>query len=180
MISTKLQIHTSNRIAAHLDSHNNLVEKFAKWIYDETADGSIVSEKKCADFISRLKGESVRQNDVKRWISNARKYSEKYLSHFIIRVPTQGWRIAIGNERPRFAGKIVHIHAEWGNRAFNALGALKPNEIDELYKDYLLRIKSNLDKTSSLRRNFHQGWIEYIKKEKERIKENERKLIESK
>jgi len=164
----------------NLDSHNTLVERFAKFVYEKTKDGNILNERDCAKYIQHLKsGAEVKEKDVKRWISQARRYCEKNLLHYIIRVPSEGWRIAVGDERPRYAGKIVHISARWNDRALDALGALRKNEIDSLYRDYMLRYQKSLQSTSGVRRKFSEGWLTYIEREKERIADEQKQLVES-
>ena len=162
-------VNRMNGTLMHLDSHNSQVELFAKFIYDTTKNGDILTSKRAAQFISQLRnGATVTELEVGRWISGARRYTESNLRHFIVRVRGEGWRIAFGKERSRFAGKIVHIHSEWGNRAFAALEALENYEIDDLYKGYILKYKKDLKNTSSLRSNFHAVWMTNIRKERDR------------
>lgn len=159
---------------------NPALEVFAKWIYDQTKNGAILDEEKCANFLTTLVEGRIFEKDVKNWISRARKYAYSHLNQFIIKERGVGWRVAIGSEeRENTCGRIIHITARHMDNGLLAMNALDKQEFISLAKKLRAakKIGQTLKDTKNDRIDFDEQWINLTEKIAERLEANEPKQI---
>lgn len=165
-----------------VDSHNRLVDQFAKWLYKQTKDGGVIGYPGCASFLNRVSGRrTITDGDVSGFISRARPYCEKNLGCTIkwVQGNAPGWRISTPEETAIYYGG-------WIKRSFAAIERtmilkqiVDPKHIDLSIKEVLRQVEGRLEKLSPVRRRFTEQWLDYIKEERKKQLETTQKEITS-
>lgn len=166
-----------NKPVADLLPHQGL----ALWLVEFTGKGHIATEWEVANFLSSYPSIKVlTDGDIYRFISPAREYAEEKLGQFILRIKNRGWRVAKGVERPRYAGKVVHISCKWHDRARRAFNALSMNEKVEFRQGLLLRAENDFRRGEKGMERFSDYWLKFLSEERKQLEDKGVKLIAEK
>lgn len=154
-----------------VDSHNNLTEIFAKWLYDESRKGDVVSKNRIAREISRLRdGVAITEAHVTMWIAKARIYSEKHLGCTLWNVRNEGWRVSTEHETAVYYCKSVKKTIAWADRTLNLQAIVKRKEIPSAIKEVFKTAEGGLKTLSGTKTKYYELW--------KKIMTQEQKLIE--
>lgn len=179
--STELAPRTSKTMLMELDSHQKLVERFAKWIYSTTVNGKIVNEDECAAYIQSINnGMKILDENVTAWVSESRKYCAENLGEYIIRIRMRGWRIATSSdERMDYLGSELHKIAKNMDRGKWLFTAAKKHELERLSKRLhsLKGMKKVIDDSTQIRSAFEDNFIQMVDDRLKQLKLEESKEI---
>ena len=160
-----------------VDSHNSLTEQFAKWIYEASEGGKVVSKARIAQQISRLRdGASVTENHVTSWIAKARLYCENHLGCTLWNIPGEGWRQSTERETAIYYCKSVKKTIAWADRTLSLQAITKRQHIPYAIKEVFYKAEGGIKALSQTKKRYFELWMGHMKKETE---QNEQKLIEA-
>lgn len=159
-----------------IDSHNSPTEQFAKWIYDASSGGRIISKMKIAEQIRRLKdGAEVTEANITSWIAKARLYCEEHLGCTLWNVPSEGWRVSTERETAIYYCKSVKKTISWADRTRSLQAITKREHIPGAIKEVFYKAEGGINQLSKTKGKYFELWMGFLNKEKEK---NEPKLIE--
>ena len=169
------------------DSHNTLVDQFAKWLFAETTrngspNGKIISAEKCASKIAslRLDGRDITVSDARAMVSDAREYFEKNLNCTIWPVRGVGWRASTEIETAIYFGKTIRKTIAWAERTRRIGAITKRKYIPHTIRAVVGKAEGGINSLSNQRREFLEKYGIYQKQEKELNSENTgQKFIEA-
>ena len=166
------------RIVSTIDSHNTLSAQFAKWIYEASKNGQVISKQAIAKQISRLKsGSTVTQGNVSSWIAKARFYCEQHLGCTLWNIPGEGWRVANSRETAVYYCKSVKKTIAWADRTLNLQAITDRREIPYAIKEVFCKAEGSIKTLSHHKKKYFEIWMNILKQQKEALP-NGQKLIE--
>lgn len=158
------------------NSHNTLTDNFARWIYETSKNGTIVSKQRIAREIHTIRnGQVVTESNVRSWIGKARVYCERQLGCTLWNIPGEGWRVATKRETAIYYLKCVKKTISWADRTCNLQAIADRREIPGAIKEVFYKAEKGINSLSGQKKRYFEIWMGILKKSAE-----EQKLISDK
>lgn len=153
----------------HSNSHNTLTDQFAKWIYEASKNGQVISKHQIAREISKLKsGGDVTEAHVTSWIAKARFYCEKHLGCTLSNVHSQGWRASTKRETAIYYCKSVKKTIAWADRTLRLQVIADKQEIPNAIREVFYKAEGSIQKLSKTKQRYFQIWQGILNQQREK------------
>lgn len=150
-----------------VDSHNSPIEMFAKWMYQVSRGGKVISKSQIAREIARIKQSNITENQVTSWISKSRVYLEEHLFCTLMNVPGEGWRITKENsgEVEVYFCKSIKKTIAWAERTMRLRAISKKQHMRSALREVFYDAEGNIKKLSEKKQKVFEIWAKVMEKE---------------
>lgn len=158
------------------NSHNTPTDQFARWIYETSKNGTVISKQRIAREMHTIKdGAKINEAMVTSWIAKARLYCETQLNCTLWNIPGEGWRVASQRETAIYYCKCVKKTIAWADRTLNLQAISDRREIPGAIKEVFYKAEKGIESLSGQKKRYFEIWMGILKKQAE-----EQKLISDK
>ncbi len=163
-----------------LDSHQSPTEMFAKWIYNASKNGHVISKARITREICSISGRIVTENNVTSWVSKAREYLEEHMDCTLWNVPGEGWRISTKRENAVYYAKSVKKTIAWADRTTRLQLISDRRDIPGALREVFLKAEGGIKSLSKTKERYFMIWANLLQQQKQVEERVNGKLIEHK
>lgn len=162
---------TMEVITKETNSHNTLTDQFARWLYEESKDGRVISKQRIAKEISKFKsGGTVTEGNVTAWIAKARFYCENHFNCTLWNIPGEGWRTSTKKETAIYYCKCVKKTIAWADRTLNLQVISDRREIPNAIREVFKTAEGGIKTLSGTKQRYFDIWMKLMKAQNEEQK----------